>query len=381
MPVYNELNGIQLRQYSKFTNDTANQQTAFSTAIASFVNTRIFDNNLLQQQGVQTDNTGMTQTEESTSNGLPVTIFNEVTGADPTMTLTTNGHANVIVLNLSAQAGGINFTDAGSTGDPGDVIFGDNNTDTITTVQGNNLVIAGSGPTTLQGGSGADTLWGGGQSSVVAGSGNNQKVVGGLSPSAHDTVVGGSGSGDTLWAGFGDVTMTAGTGSNQQFWSGWQGNDSMTLNDTSHVWVRDGVANVTISAGGNAQSQDVISADAGVLGNMSVTTYGGKNDISVGSAYNTINSAGDDSIYLVNGGANAVKNTGSGSDTVFVGAAIADDSVTGASSGVTHIEYSANISPIDTSTSGGVTTVVFNQGTVVTYSGNVTISSDSGHNF
>jgi hypothetical protein len=378
MPVYNQLSGIQLRQLSKFTNGTLGHPSAFSAAVGNFTNQHVFGGNVLQQQGVQTDATGVTQTEEATSGGLPVTIFNEIVSTPSTMTLTTNGHPNAIVLDTGA---GINFTDAGSTGDSGDVIYGDNNTDMITTTMGNNLVIAGSGPTTLQGGSGSDTMWGGGMSSVVGGSGNDQKLVGGLSPGAHDTVVGGSGSGDTLWAGFGDVTMTAGTGTNQNFWSGWGGDDSMTLNDTSNVLLRDGTANFTISAGGNAQSHDVISADAGVLGNVSVTTYGGSNDISVGSAYNTINSAGDDSIYLVNGGVNAVKNTGSGSDTVFVGSSLADDSVTGSSSATTHIEYSANISPIDTQTSGGVTTVVFNQGTVVTYSGNVTISSDTGHNF
>jgi Ca2+-binding RTX toxin-like protein len=404
-------------------NSTASDpNNGFSAALYRTVTARVFGNNPLAAQGVQYDATGKTQTIESvnTSNS-PVSLFEEVYGNPafyppnlaagaipgnsvspvptdiPTMTLTSNGHSDLIQL---ATGSGIDLTLMGSAGDPGDIVYGDSGKDTITTTSGNNLVIGGTGLSTLQGGSGHDTLWGGtGATALVqGGSGNDQRLEGGLSPldvgTTDDTLVAGSGQDDTLWAAYNDVVEngTAATGK-ETLISGVTGKDTMTGNGSTYYEIR-GLAKVVIHAGQTASSSDTITANSGTDGSAvaggpeQITTTAGHNFITLGSGYSTLSAGGDDSISLINGGFDTV-DASQGADTIRIGAAPAgSDSITGNAS--TEVYFSSGLTPTSVvppatnpSTTGGVTTITFTQGSVVVLNGvsqnNIHFLSPSGN--
>jgi Ca2+-binding RTX toxin-like protein len=392
MPSYNTLSGVQLRELLRGTNAVVAGKD-FSFAATKYVNQTVFAPSPINQNGVENDTTGSGNQTVPSANatGNPVYIWNEIvastSGDIPSLNLTTNGHADAIVLDTGA---GINLTDLGSAGDPGDTIFGDNGKDSIAVTQGNNFVVAGSGPTTLQAGSGHDTMWGGGQSSVVGGTGDDQKLSGGLFPTAHDTLVAGTGHDDTLWAGFGSVVENGqAAAGNETLISGVAGDDTMTGNGHTFYELRNGDANVSINAGPNAGASDTISALAGAVGDENITTTSGTNFITLGSGYSTLTSGGADSVSLVNGGQSYVHATGTAADTVQFGGEGGDDIVYGQSSTATTIEISAGLtqsstdaSSIDPTTGvppGSVasTTITFSNGSTLTYAGNVNIETST----
>ena len=118
---------------------------------------------------------------------------------------TTPGH---VVVGVGDQ--NIKLVDSGAGGDT--VVGGVGTQVLLSTSLAGNVLMGGTGLTTLTGGAGFDTLVGGGNSKVFAG-GGNQVLKGGVLSSAHDSLYGGAGA-DTLSVTNGNNHLTGGSGFN-----------------------------------------------------------------------------------------------------------------------------------------------------------------------
>ena len=280
-----------------------------------------------------------------------------------------------IVIGVGDQ--NVSVTDTNS-GTKSDTLIGGAYLERMVSLEGNNLLVAGSGANTLIGGSGADTLLGSGTSRLVAGSGANVLKSSTLSSGA-DTLIGGSGA-STLISQGGNNRLIGGSGANTL--QGGAGHDTLISGGKTTFQIGSGATRVVESISG---AKDTIFAGSGAdsvvistkLSNVGLSIVGSSNSASTLrvvdlSGSNTITGgAGSESILLSNvvGGAtltntaNQTINAGSGSIRLVTNEAYANYSL---------------------STSGSVNTVTF-KGTGQTLTINdatgnsVTLVFGSGH--
>lgn len=236
-----------------------------------------------------------------------------------------------------------------------DTLVGGSGRDSLTSVVGNTLMVAGAGPTTLQGGSGSDTMYGGGHTLMFAGTGNDTLYAAGADSNAatlYGGVSGNIGARDTLNGGPGNDSLVGGSGSTT-FYSGRGhstlvgGAGSDTMYGGAHASMEAGTGNATLHGGYSAIAQTTM---VGGSGNDHMGALLGNNTFYTGS--------GNDTIW-----------TGSGHDTVFAGAT-GNATIYGGAKASLSID---NTNTFTTTKHGGMTTLTFSNGQVLTYGDHINI--------
>jgi Ca2+-binding RTX toxin-like protein len=342
------------------------------------INLRLFNNNTtISIPGQYNYLNGPT---DSASVGAGSNLYLEYgNNGSGTLDFTTAAHHTVIVLGGDDA---VNFNDLGQSanaGDRGDTIIGGNVAQSIQTNSGKNLVVAGGGQDTIIGGGSKDTLIGGGNTWVQATGSGSDKLYGGLAGSAHDTLDASNSSGNdklvsfqgsnTLIAGSGFDTLLAGSGNDVL--TGGQGQVSMVGGGLTSMTAGAGAA--TMMGGFSVTSMDTL---VGGQGADFIKVKHGDNVIVAGSGNDTIKSfdkgtgggSGGDMISLTGGG-NAVVNIlgGPATDTVTFGGTTGSDTINAAGSVEIQVQNTEHLTHIDSS--GGVTTLQFQDGQTLTYSG------------
>jgi hypothetical protein len=235
----------------------------------------------------------------------------------------TNGAPALIVLGATNS---MNFVDNGSSTDVGDTIVGSGSASQYIAVsQGANLVIAGidsmgvGGLDTLVAGSNStsdDSLYGSGRTLMEGSSAGNVHMLGGIYATAHDTLMGGSGT-DRMKVKAGENTIVAGSGA-----------DTIT----------------SLDRGNNGTGGDMISL-----------TAGGTAVVNIGT----------------------VNTVGGATDTVVFGGTMGNDTINAHGNVVIDVQSSESLTGISQTDVGGTvtTTLSFADNQTLTYSGsgNVTL--------
>ena len=252
-----------LRTYNAVISGAAPTNTGYQ--VTQEINLALFNNDPTKQIHFQYDSATSATATDAFTGGPGQHLFLEfANNGSGDLTFTTNGQSDVIVL---GSDNAVNFVDAGSVGDNGDIIVGGNANQSISVTSGANTVVAGGGQDTIYGGSGADSLVGGGNTWVQGGTGS-QTLLGGLSATSHDTLVAGTGA-DLLKAKFGDNTIYAGLANGHgtdTVVSRDNGGDSIALNNGGNVFVSigSGSGSDTVSFG-LSSGDDTIHTNGGAV--------------------------------------------------------------------------------------------------------------------
>ncbi len=215
---------------------------------------------------------------------------------------------------------------------------------TITANDGDDLIYATSGNTTITGGAGHDSINGGSGNDIIYTTSGNSTITGGT---GHDSIVGGSGN-DIIYTTSGNTTITGGSGHDSIV--GGTGNDI--------IYTTSGNSTITSGSG-----HDSIT---GGTGNDIIYTTSGNTTVTSGSGHDSIvGGSGNDIIYTTSG--NSTITSGSGQDCIIGG------------TGNDIIYTTSGNSTITGGT--GTDCIVGGSGNDIIYttSGNSTITSGSGH--
>ncbi len=374
--------------------------------------------------------------DDTLMGGAGSTLFQINPGHDPlviggsgTNTLDLSIAGLPVTLNLSLESGQMQIVDSNndqlSLEGKFNEYIGSLKGNNVTLNDGNDLVYATTGNTTITGGSGSESIVGGsgndiiysttgndsitggsGSETIVGGSGNdiiysttgNDSITGG---SGSETIVGGSGN-DIIYATTGNTTITGGSGSesitggsgNDIIYS-TTGNDSITGGSGSETIVGGSgndiiyatTGNTTITGGSGSESitggsgNDIIYS---TTGNDSITggsgsesiTGGSGNDIIYATTGNTTITGGSGSESITGGSGNDIIYATTGNTTITGGSG--SESITGGSGNDIIYATTGN----DTITGGsGSESITGGSGNDIIYAttGNATITSGSGH--
>ena len=194
---------------------------------------------------------------------------------------------------------------------------------------GDDSIDAGGGGDTIFGGPGNDSIMGAGEDTISGGLGNDQIDASGSilgndlleGDEGDDTIYSGSGSGDTIFGGPGDDTITSGGGADTLI-GGIGDDDIQGSADEELLEGGDGDDTIRSASGGGdtidgGHGDDVI--NGGSFGSNGDTIFGGPGDDSItagpGKNDEILGEEGDDT--LVGAGADDMLNGGEGNDTIL----------------------------------------------------------------
>ena len=260
----------------------------------------------------------------------------------------------------------------------GDTLVGGAGSEKLAVSTGSNLLIGGSGLNTLIGGSGNDTLIGGGQTREQAGFGANL-LIGGVTSSAHDTLVGASGA-DTLSVTYGDNRLVA-AGPNSLF--GGAGSDTMFGASGAYLQAGSGTARMYTEAG----PETVVAGS----GSDTVVALSNSGQLNVVGGIGALRVVDNGNNSLGTGGASLTLAGGLGAERVLLGSLGVDtasnntikDSITGGSGAMSIVSYQSAGSLVSNSSSvaGGTHTLTFHNGQVIVVNdanNNITLNFNGG---
>ena len=240
----------------------------------------------------------------------------------------------------------------------------------ITANNGNDLIYATTGNTTITGGAGIDTLVGGSGNDIIYSTTGNTTITGG---SGSESLVGGSGN-DIIYATTGNTTITGGSGSETLV--GGSGND-IIYSTTGNTTITGGSGHETLVGG---QGNEIIYSTTGNTtitgGSGSETLVGGSgNDIIYSTTGNTTITGGSGSESIVGGQGNDIIYTTTGNTTITGGSG--SESIVGGQGN--DIIYTTTGNTTITGGSGSET-ITGGSGNDIIYSttGNTTITGGSG---
>jgi Ca2+-binding RTX toxin-like protein len=240
---------------------------------------------------------------------------------------------------------------------------------------GKDTVVTGNGSDTVYGGHGADSILtgDGNRDLLVAGSGDHQTLQAG--DGNHDTLTGGVGVHDSLSAGDGNFdSLTAGAGDFQTIQAGSGNHDTLHGGSGSHdsVAAGDGVGDRLYAGSGDHQT---IQAGDGIGDSL---YGGGSHDLVQGGGNSSALYADDGSLVGSHETLLGGKLAGGGGNDLFKVGDVGNDTITGGG-GKDTLEFTDHDSAADvqsTHTAGGVTTITFDDGQKVSYSGITTVKFD-----
>ncbi len=207
-----------------------------------------------------------------------------------------------------------------------DSITGGSGNESITGGSGNDIIYSTTGNTTITGGSGSESITGGSGNDIIYSTTGNTTITGG---SGSETITGGSGN-DIIYSTTGNTTITGGSGSESI--TGGSGND-IIYSTTGNTTITGGSGGESITGG---SGNDIIYS---TTGNTTITGGSGSESITGGSGNDIIYSTtGNDSIT---GGSGSESITGgSGNDIIY--ATTGNTTITGGSGSETIVGGSGN---------------------------------------
>jgi Ca2+-binding RTX toxin-like protein len=250
-------------------------------------------------------------------------------------------------------------------------ITGGAGSDSLVGGSGNDIIYATTGNTTITGGSGSESLVGGSGNDIIYSTTGNTTITGG---SGHETLVGGQGN-DIIYSTTGNTTITGGSGSESLV--GGSGND-IIYSTTGNTTITGGSGHETLVGG---QGNDIIYSTTGNTtitgGSGSESLFGGQgNDIIYATTGNTTITGGSGSETIVGGQGNDIIYLTTGNTTITGGSG--SETITGGQGN--DIIYSTTGNTTITGGSGSES-LVGGSGNDIIYSttGNTTITGGAGH--
>jgi Ca2+-binding RTX toxin-like protein len=326
-----------------------------------------------------------------------------VQSADADLTVTGNKNVGIVTGDLAGTGDYlVTLNDYGRdtvvTGDGNDTVYAGHGADSIKTGNGTDLLVAGSGDhQTLKAGDGDyDTLLGGSgvHDSLVAGDGDHDSLQAGSGD--HQTIEAGNGNYDVLYGGAGTHdSVAAGSGDHDSVYAGSGDHQTIQAGDGTGDSLFGGGSHDLITGGGDnsalyADNGSLIGSHETVLGGAGEheTLYGGAGShdvVEAGSGDTSLVGGSGSHQLLIGGGGNDTFVAGTGGDTLEGGSgndlfkvgSVGNDNVIGGGGSDT-LEFTdyASSDVHSTHTVGGVTTITFNDGQKVSYSGITDIKFD-----